>query len=131
MDLDGVLLLFEAVYTRDPATDDLSSLFVLLCGSVSGQDSAVSRRDPLVDGCESDWCDPSLGGWEPLVDGRDPVTVDTRDPDCDPDLLPPLLVTPSRVPLFVLPVALEASFTDDLLDGRLSVVLLSLCLLAV
>lgn len=133
---DDVLLLFEAVDIRDPVDDLLLS--ALLCGCVPEQDSAVGTRDPAGDGCERDCCDssvgrcdsivcgrdpPSLGGWELLVDGRDPV-VDTRDP-----VLLPLLITPSRVLPFVLPVLPEASFTDDLLDGRLSTVLLSHCLL--
>ena len=125
---DDVLLLFEAVDIRDPVVDLL--LPVLLCGRVS-EHSAVDRRDPVPDGCGS-----SLGGHDPSVGGRDPslyrweLFVDARDPDCDPVLLP-LLVTSSRdvLPL-VLPVLLEASFTDDLLDdGRLSLVLLSPLLL--
>ena len=129
---NDVLLLFEAVDTRDPAV----SLPDLLCGRVSEQDSAVGRRDPVTDGCEPDWCnssegrcdsevcgrDRSLGECELLVDGRDPVTVDTRDSDCDPVLLPVHVLLP-----FAFAVLLEASFTDDLLDSpRLS---LSLCLL--
>lgn len=131
LDLDDVLLLFEAVDIRDPAMDDLS-LPGLLYGRVS-ELSAVDRRDPVLDGCGSslDGCepsvcgyDPSLGGWELFVDVRDLVPVDTRDPACDPVLLL-LLTTSSRVLL----VLLEVSFTDDLLDGRLSLVLLSLYLL--
>ena len=100
--------------------DDLL-LSALLC---PGQDSAVGRRDPVADGCEPD-CDSSVGGrdpsfgWDLLLGGRDPEVADTHDP-----LLLPLLVTPSRVLPFVLPVLLEASLTDDLLDGRLSVCLL-------
>ena len=84
----------------------------LLC---PGQDSAVGRRDPVTDGCEPDSSvggrdpvvcgrDPSLGGWELLLVGHDPETVDTRDP-----VLLPLLVTTSLklVLLFVLPVLLD------------------------
>ena len=92
----------------------------------------VGRRDPIA---EPDWCDSSVGGrdsvvsgrdpsLEHLLGGRDPETVDTRDPDC----LLPLLVTPSRVLPFVLPVLPEA---DDLADnGRVLLVLFSLFLLA-
>ena len=105
--------------------DDLL-LLALLC---PGQHSVVGRHDPVA---ELDWCDSSVGGrdsvvsgrdpsLERLLGGRDPDTVDTRDPDC----LLPLLVTP---PPFVLPVLPEA---DDLADnGRLLLVLFSLFLLA-
>ena len=86
---DDVLLLFEAVDTRDPAVDGLL-VSDLLCEWVSEQESAVDGRGSVADLSVPvvDLCDSSVGGRDPsvverelLVGGRDPdpVAVDLRD----------------------------------------------------